>query len=92
MAHCINCGTKNPDGAVFCLACGQTLYQEPRARALSTATKRARWLLPTGLVIGALALILTIVLVSTSRGSLPDSSANRPKVPPLTTAVLTIIS
>ena len=92
MAHCINCGTKNPDGAVFCLACGQTLYQEPRARALSAATKRARWLLPTGIIIGALVLILIVVLVGIPKGSLPDSSANRPKVPPLTTAVLTIIS
>jgi len=92
MAHCINCGTKNPGGAVFCLACGQTLYQEP-VRAVSTvAPKLTRWLLATGIVVGAAALILVIVLVSTSKGSLPNSASNQLKVSPLTDGVLTIIS
>lgn len=92
MAYCISCGTKNPDGALFCLACGQTLYQEPQARAVTSATKHVRWLLPAGVAIGALALVLIIVLASTQKGGSPDPNTSRSKVPPHTAGVLTIMS
>src|SRR5216684_1585426 len=30
VAFCINCGGHNPEDAVFCLSCGQTLYRPPQ--------------------------------------------------------------
>jgi S1-C subfamily serine protease len=30
VSFCIHCGTSNPDKAVFCLGCGQTLFREPK--------------------------------------------------------------
>jgi len=90
MAYCINCGASNPAGAVFCLACGQTLYQEPKPAA--TGAKRpSRWILPTAVVVGALVVILIIVFGSAPKGKSPDSSDNRSNAAPPTAAILTII-
>ncbi|MGD0155817.1 MAG: trypsin-like peptidase domain-containing protein [Terracidiphilus sp.] len=90
MAYCINCGASNPAGAVFCLACGQTLYQEPQTAASTAPKKAARWLLPVGVTVGGLVLVLIIVLVSVPKGRLLGSKATGPNAPS-TAAVLTII-
>ncbi len=86
MAHCIYCGTKNPAGSAFCLACGQTLYQEPQPAVSAAPKGAARWLLPLGVAASAIALILVAYSLRWS-----GSNANRGSGPPPTAAILTII-
>ena len=90
MAYCINCGASNPAGAVFCLACGQTLYQEPKPAA-TDPKKPSRWILPTAIAVGTLVIILIIVLGNTPKGKSPNSNASQPHIALPTASVLTII-
>jgi S1-C subfamily serine protease len=92
MDHCIYCGTSNPAGATFCLACGQTLYHEPRPPAAVSARKTIRrWLASVGVLTGSVALIL-LVLFAIHLGKRPsDTVSNRQDIAQSTAAVLTII-
>lgn len=92
MDHCIYCGTSNPAGATFCLACGQTLYHEPKLSVADSAKKTTRgWLVPVGVGAGFLTLILLILFWIYLNKKPPESAANHQDIARSTAAVLTII-
>ncbi len=91
MAHCIYCGEKNPAGAVFCLACGITLYQEPKPAVANEVKKPIRWLIPVGLTSGLVVLILMVLLWKAFERKSSDSAASRSIIASAAEAVLTII-
>lgn len=96
MIFCINCGTQNERDAVFCLACGQTLYRSEKANESKTRPWRVWLWFPIGII--ACLTVVALSLTVTTRRSAVDGDPQkirteevRPPSAVTDKAVLTIV-
>ncbi len=98
MAFCINCGAHNPEDAVFCLSCGQTLYRPPPKSVLNKVVNWRRGRVPF-LVLLVILLAVFAVIISRKETENPQQNASNMKPPddhsqktaPVDEAVLMIV-
>ena len=84
MAFCINCGAHNPEDAVFCLSCGQTLYHPPKS-IRSQKLKDRRRVRVLILVFLVLLLGISVVVFSVRKTQYSNQNAIKPPVEPAPT-------
>jgi S1-C subfamily serine protease len=75
MAFCINCGSHNPEDAVFCLSCGQILYRPPQKPVLRKGVDWRRLRLPL-LLAPVLVLSLIAIVVSLNKPKNSEQNSN----------------
>ena len=91
MAFCIQCGVHNPEGGVFCLSCGQTLYHP------TGSSRQKLILILPGLAMAAI-LVITGLWLGHPVKSTQDKTASvahpaeQTRIEPSTAAALTIVA
>ncbi len=98
VAFCINCGVHNPDDAVFCLSCGQTLYRLPKRVGARKVVGWRRVRVPV--LVFLLVILAVVVVLSLRKSATTEQNSNNTAKPPaehsakpkqLDEAVLTIV-
>ena len=98
VAFCINCGAHNPEDAVFCLSCGQTLYRPPQGVVSHKVVDWRRVRVP--LLVLLLAILLGAIGISIRKAGTSEQNSittakplvdHSPKATQLDEAVLMIV-
>jgi S1-C subfamily serine protease len=75
VAFCINCGAHNPEDAVFCLSCGQTLYRAPQKLAPIKTSDWRRIRIPLLICLVVLLGVFAVVVSLEKFGNSPQNSS-----------------